>query len=409
MNLAVWMYGRKTATLGYDRRAISFAYTAEALSKFGLGRPLISVSMPTRNTRYRGNVPTFFFDGLLPEGDARETIAYDLGVEANDVLEMLGALGRDCAGALVVLPEGEQPEQARLPEPIGDAEIERRLQRLGIEPLGTDGKVRASLAGMQRKLLLSRAREGWGLPVDGAPSTHIVKPPHHDTRFPEMIANEALCLRTAHLLGVAAAHAFVRSFGSTPALVVERYDRTKPSEGEPVLRLHQEDMCQAAGVDGARLRKYEEGGGPSLVRCAEIIKAWSRDPQEQMMRLLDITAINMIVGNGDAHGKNISLLHDEAGRVELAPAYDIFSSLWYDAASTTPGMYVNGIRELTDIKPEDLIAEATRWGLSTERVTARVRELITNAADALAAAAAETQPPDELITFLTSRARALQF
>lgn len=155
-----------------------------------------------------------FFDGLLPEGEIRRMIAHDFGLDERDVFGLLEALGRDCAGALVLLPEGEQPLVQGLPEPVSEEEVARRLRELRFHPLGVDQRVRVSLAGMQEKLLLARRTAGgWGLPVDGAPSTHILKPAH--PLLPLSIPNEALCLRVARHLGMRAASTFSTRFSST--------------------------------------------------------------------------------------------------------------------------------------------------------------------------------------------------
>ena len=392
--------------LDRERHELTFAYTEEALVRIGFGVPLVSVSMTTRPRRYSGVAPHAFFNGLLPEGDAREMIAYDFGIDSSDVLAMLGILGRECAGALVILPAGESPNELGRPERIGEEEVAERLRRLGTHPLGVDGKVRASLAGMQRKLLLSRLDSGWGLPVNGAPSTHILKPPHYDTRFPHMIENEALCLRVALHLGLPVARVEVGAFDGIPVLIVERYDRSPPDDDGRVSRLHQEDFCQASSIDGARVRKYEDGGGPSLAQCATILSDWSHEP-DQVEQLLDLMTLNALVGNGDAHGKNLSLLHSAPGQMQLAPAYDVFSTVWYPDADTVPGMFVNGVRDTAAITRGDLIAEGVGWGLPADSAAARVERLAGHAEDAVSRAAGEIACPDELVDLLVSRARAL--
>lgn len=156
-------------------------------------------------------------------------LAYDFGLDERDVFALLEALGRDCAGALILLPEGEQPVVGGQPEPASDDEIARRLRELRFHPLGVDQRVRVSLAGMEEKLLLARSDGGWGLPVDGAPSTHILKPAH--PLLPLSIANEALCLRTASHLGMRVADVGIVEFSDVTALVVERYDRVHTPDG----------------------------------------------------------------------------------------------------------------------------------------------------------------------------------
>lgn len=400
-SLAVWMYGRQIGLLSRQRGALSFAYTAEAL-ELGVGTPLVSVSMPTRTRRYAGAVPTAFFDGLLPEGEARRLIAYDFNVAEHDVLGLLRAIGRDCAGALVIIPERETLAEEGLPEPIGDAEVADRIRNLRFAPLGIDQRVRVSLAGMQEKLLLSRVAGGWGLPVDGAPSTHIMKPAH--PLLADSIANEAFCMRVASHAGVLTADIGLCDFDGLRVLAVARYDRTAPNEQNRVVRLHQEDFCQAHGLDG--VRKYEERGGPSLRQCAATVDRWSAGPGE-LERLLDIVTVNVLVGNADAHAKNFSLLHDTGGQVRLAPAYDVMATVHYANVSRIPGMFVNGVRDIAQITRDDLIAEATTWGIDGDVAADRVEQLLRAAEGAIDRAATEVLPPDELVDAVAARVQAL--
>ena len=398
--LAVWMYGRRIGTLGRERRKLSFSYTREAL-QLGVGLPLLSVSMPTQARTYRHEVTSAFFEGLLPEGEAREIIAYDFGIRSSDVFALLSALGRDCAGALIVVPEEEAPSAEGLPESITDAEVAERLRNLRSAPLGVDQRVRVSLAGLQGKLLLSRLSNGWGLPIDGAPSTHIIKPPH--ASFEEMIPNEYLCMRFAHHLGLQVAEVETGEFNELPVLIIRRYDREDDNEGHRI-RIHQEDFCQAHALGAAR--KYEDKGGPSLRSCAEILKRWARGP-EQLYRLLDTASLNVLVGNADAHAKNLSLLHSRSGEITLAPAYDILSTAYYGNVSTTPGMFIDGVRNINAIHRDELVREATVWGLSEKVARERVEDIFAKAKMALEAATEETEPPQKLATSLRKRVRYL--
>lgn len=401
MNLAVWMYGKRIGLLSQRRGVLSFSYTADAL-ELGIGRPLVSTSMPVGREAYSGAVPKAFFGGLLPEGDARRMIAYDLGLEDQDVFGLLEALGRDCAGALVIIPEADALVDEGVPEPISDSEVAERIRNLRVAPLGVDQRVRVSLAGMQEKLLLARVGDGWGLPVDGAPSTHIIKPRH--PLLANLVANEALCMRVAHHLGVLAAAVEIHAFDDLEVLVVERYDRTPANGQELILRLHQEDFCQAHALDAER--KYEERRGLSFRQCAQLLERWSPRPEE-LARLLDVMVLNVLVGNADAHAKNLSLLHTPSGEVRLAPAYDVMSTIYYPDVSTTPGMFVNDVRDIAAITRGDLIGEAVGWGRTEESTAARVDELLAGAEEAIERAAHETSPPDELVDALLTRAHAL--
>lgn len=398
--LAVWMYGKRVGELSRQRGVLSFAYTPEAI-ELGALRPLLSVSMPTRSRPYVGDTPYAFFEGLLPEGESRKAIAYDFGVDESDALGLLRMIGRDCAGALIVIPNGETPEPEGVPEPITEAQVVERIRKLRISPLGVDERIRVSLAGMQDKLLLARLGDGWGLPVDGAPSTHIIKPAH--PHLADMIANEAFCMRVARHLGVACAEVEIGEFDGLRALVIERYDRLR--DKQHVIRLHQEDFCQAHALNS--VRKYESGGGPSLRSCAEILSRWSSAP-DQLERLLDISVLNVLVGNADAHAKNLSLLHSYDGQVRLAPAYDVLSTIWYEErVHVIPGMLVNGVQDIRSITVDDLVREAVAWGMPQGKAAGRVKQLLAGAGEAMKRAANEINPPSSLVAMLRKRARAL--
>ena len=402
-SLSVWMYGRHVATLTRARDRLSLAYTQEAQASYDVNTPLLSVSLPVGPQSFPHRKTYNFFDGLLPEGEVRRMLAYDLRLTVDDTFGLLRALGRDCAGALILLPEGETPPDpaSQKPIPLTEEELASRLRQLSVEPLGIDGKVRVSLAGVQQKMVLSRLPSGqWALPIHGLPSTHILK--RADSRFPDMVANEAFCLAVGRHLGLSVAEASLLEMPE-PILVVARYDRTIAPGGK-ISRIHQEDLTQALGIGSNA--KYEENGGPNLRAIARLLRDWTLGPTS-LDQLLDVTFLNMLVGNGDAHAKNLSLLHQESGAVSLAPAYDIMSTVFYPQADLRPGMYVNQKTSINDISPSDIIAEAKSWGLNQDRVTTRIAHLLDRLPAAIAAAASEvpTVPP-ELIALVNSKGRS---
>lgn len=395
--LAVWMYGERIGDLSLERERLAFAYTAEIATSRG-GSPVLSVGMPARPRPYRGGPVRAFFDGLLPEGEARRMIAYDLGLADDDVFALLAALGRDCAGALVIAPAGASPPSAGAPESIDDVGIAERLRRLHVEPLGVDERVRLSLAGVQEKLLLVRADDRWCLPVDGAPSTHILKRQH--ALLPDTVANEGFCMRLAAHAGLPVAAVFTASFDGVDVLCVERYDRVEEPASGGVIRVHQEDICQALGLPPQR--KYEEAGGPTLRDAALLLGRWSVDPGARD-HLLDLTVLNVAIGNADAHGKNLSLLHLPSGRVELAPAYDLMSTTHYPQVSSTPGMLIGGVRDIAAVTLPDILDEAGDWGLSATAARERARALLKRLPEAATRAAAEITPPPGLMDAILRR------
>ncbi|MGH9092775.1 MAG: HipA domain-containing protein, partial [Acidimicrobiales bacterium] len=356
--LAVWLYGVRAGTLAGGRRGLSFSFSEDAYRRWGLRSPVLSLSMPVSTRPYGDGAATPFFEGLLPEGQLRRTIAYDFRISETDTLGLLAEIGRDCAGALVVQPEadGAPPAPAQPAAPIGSDEVAARIARLPTFPLGVDQRVRVSLPGMQNKLLLTRSGTGWALPT-GAPSTHILKPAV--SQLPGSVENEHFCMRLAGRVGLRAATTEVERFAGNPVLVVERFDRVVQRSGG-VRRVHQEDAAQALAVQPAM--KYEEPGGPSLRRVAMLLDEW-RVPAGQLLELLRQVTFCVAVGDADHHAKNISILHHEDGRIGLTPLYDVMCTRHYPSVTTTPGMFVNGKRHIDQIRADDLVAEGTAWGL----------------------------------------------
>jgi serine/threonine-protein kinase HipA len=401
--LVVWMHGQPVAELSRLRGRLSMVYTEAAREGFPTNTPLLSVSLPLSSGSIPHDRVLPFFEGLLPEGEARRMLAYDFRLQEDDVFGLLARLGRDCAGALVLLPAGEHPigPVETAPHVLSMQQVTRRLQDLSLAPLGVDEQVRISLAGVQQKMVLSYLNTGdWALPVDGRPSTHILK--RGDPRFPEMVANEAFCLAIGRHVGMNVVQSGLLDCPE-PILVVTRYDRTATPDGR-IFRIHQEDLTQAFGLRATH--KYEERGGPSLRAIARLLR--ERSPGTACREhLLDITMLNMVVGNGDAHAKNFSLLHPEPGVVKLAPAYDILSTLHYPQADVRPGMDVNGKRSLLEISAHDVIEEAMSWGLREQRIRERVLEILGRFPQAIERAASEVpSAPDTLIARVSARSRA---
>ncbi|MHB1711531.1 MAG: HipA domain-containing protein [Acidimicrobiales bacterium] len=377
MELDVWLHGRHVATLFEQRRQMTMRYTEATGPR---GAPLVSMAMPVATTRFPDRIARAFFHGLLPEGEARRMLAYDFGLDVSNDMGLLAQLGKDCAGALVVQPAGDAPPLAatiRGGDVVDGPEIARRLAQLPVHPLGVDGRIRVSLAGVQSKLLLARRPDGtWSLPSEGVISTHIVKPAHRD--LPDSVANEAFCMNLAGRAGLAAAPTTIGSFGGVEVLVSQRYDRQVDGNGMTE-RVHQEDACQALSVlTVVPEHKYETFGGPSLAGVAGLLEQWGDISAKE--DLLGQVAFHVVVGNADAHGKNVSFLHREDGTVELAPLYDVMSTVYYSEAGRpmdpTPGLLVNGNRNIEQVTVGDIIDEAGRWGMRDRTARSVVDSLL---------------------------------
>ena len=402
--LSVWLYGARVAVIGRERDRLRLTYSEEALTTYPLGTPLLSLSLPVSSRRYTHGVVRPFLDGLLPEGTSRRAIAYDLHVNASDTYGLIRLLGRDCAGAMVIQPSGDlAPPLASTTtaEPLSTEDINELVRNLKSAPLGVGGRVRISLAGVQDKLVLTRMRDGnWGRPVDATPSTHILKP--EIAAFPDTVQNEAFCMRVAKHLGLNVASVDTTQIGGHALLVVERYDRVIGADGT-VRRIHQEDFCQATGV--APEQKYQEDGGPSLSRIAGILR--DLGPPGSLERLLEAVTLNVLIGNGDAHGKNFSLLHADHGALTLAPLYDLMCTLYY--GDDRLAMYIDTVHQTNQVTAARIVNEATQWGMSQKRATDVVVELLKKVPAALGLARDETPGvPAKLVAVIKRQLKQLQ-
>lgn len=398
-DLAIWLNGMRIAILERCGGRIRMTYTPEALERFDLGAPLLSLSLPLVAETYPQGVVRAFLDGLLPEGEPRRIIAREAGIRENDTFSLLRAFGRDCAGALVIQPAEEPapaPPSTTTAERLTEEQIAGLVANLRSAPLGAGGRVRISLAGVQEKLLLTRMPDGsWGRPVDGTPSTHILKP--EIAAYPMTVENEAFCMRFAKHLGLEVASVETTRVSGRSLIVVERYDRIVREDGS-VERLHQEDFCQAMGTPPDR--KYEGEGGPSLRRIAGILQTAARPGSEEA--LLRATTLNALIGNGDAHAKNFSLMHRPSGEMHLAPLYDLISTLHY--GDDRLAMRIDGLSRLDRVTARCIISEAEAWSISRTRASEIVAELLGRAPAAIAKARAETEGlPPEIPTLVERR------
>jgi serine/threonine-protein kinase HipA len=401
--LAVWLYGSRVAHIERDRGGRPLlAYTADARSTYEAGTPLLSLTVPVRPERFAHGVVRAFLDGLLPEGDTRRALAHDLRLRADDTFGLIKNLGRDCAGAIVIQPSDESappPTTTLAAEPINDEELAELIGNLRTAPLGAGGRVRVSLAGVQEKLLLTRLPGGaWGRPVDGTPSTHILKPEIRG--FPQTVANEAFCMRFARHLGLQVADVEILTLKSRALIVVSRYDRTVDPHGH-VERIHQEDFCQATGNPPEK--KYQDQGGPSLRTIARLLG--TVDP-DSLATLLQAVTLHVLVGNGDAHAKNYSLLHEPSGALRLAPLYDVMSTLVYD--DDRLAMDIDHVSRTDQVTLERIVNEAASWGIARTRATDIVNGLLEKVPDAVEEAQSETLGlPDSIPSMLRAQLKRL--
>jgi len=361
-----------------DGGQMVFDYAASWLQKPG-ATPL-SHSLPLREKRFTRKECRGYFAGVLPEESKRAIIARNLGISERNDYSMLERIGGECAGAVTFLPAGDPlPARDDHYRALSSPELAGILRELPRRPLlaGETG-IRLSLAGAQDKIAVRVEGDAVSLPLDGAPSTHILKPAVE--RFAGVVFNEAYCMKLAAAVGLPVAKTEIRRVEDVEYLLVERYDRTHQlgSEGTPVLeRLHQEDLCQALGIVSEN--KYQKEGGPSLKQCFALLREVSSAPVLDLARLLDAVIFNYLVGNNDAHGKNFSLLYRGVGtaniETRLAPLYDVVSTRYYPELTRELAMKIGGeysSDRLTKTNFEQLAEDA---GLAKPLVRRRVPEL----------------------------------
>jgi serine/threonine-protein kinase HipA len=361
-----------------DGGQMVFDYAASWLQK-PEATPL-SHSLPRREKRFTRKECRGYFAGVLPEESKRAIIARNLGISERNDYSMLERIGGECAGAVTFLPAGDPlPARDDHYRALSSPELAGILRELPRRPLlaGETG-IRLSLAGAQDKIAVRVEGDAVSLPLDGAPSTHILKPAVE--RFAGVVFNEAYCMKLAAAVGLPVAKTEIRRVEDVEYLLVERYDRThrQNSEGAPVLeRLHQEDFCQALGIVSEN--KYQKEGGPSLKQCFALLREVSSAPVLDLARLLDAVIFNYLVGNNDAHGKNFSLLYRGVGtaniETRLAPLYDVVSTHYYPELTRELAMKIGGeysSDRLTKTNFEQLAEDA---GLAKPLVRRRVPEL----------------------------------
>jgi len=404
-----------------DERRVQLRVRAEIVSRAD-GTPEISLSLPVRAAPYDQPALLPFFDGLLPEGLVRQALATRFRLDSADVFGLLREIGRDCAGALSLVPEGADLDPARPDgvEWLDEAALADRVANLATRPFADapDEGIRISLAGAQNKMAVVIDEGRIGLPRGATPSTHILKPASVERRsrreqrlkYPALVANEAFCMILARHAGLRVAPVSVRRIDNDPALLVERYDRI--ISGGQVSRVHQEDFCQALGVLPSR--KYEAGGGPALADLLALLRRASVDVLSDQPELLDRIAFNYVIGNEDAHAKNFSLLHGTAG-TRLAPAYDLLSTFVYPDLKKEMAVAINGMYDSRALKPIHWKKAFEQLGVSERLYGQRFAALAERVEHAIPQARADLQEwhlgngtLDQLVALISRRAQALK-
>lgn len=315
-----------------------------------------------------------FFANLLPEANARTHVVRDLKISDSE-FELLKAIGGECAGALSIIPQTLPPDTKPFYQQLSKAEFKKILLRRGdLASLTSEkNRPRLSLAGAQDKCAIFFDGHDYFLPHGSAPSTHIIK--FEVTDYRHIPAYEYILTELAKTIHLPVVNCEFKKMDRHCFLFIERYDRI--FQDEQIKRLHQEDFCQAIGIDYAR--KYQQEGGPSFYDCYQLIKSVSSNPMIDSENALKWQIFNVLAGNSDGHAKNLSLIYDQTQQARLAPFYDLVCTRAIERIDTRLALSVGG-----EFNPDNIYPD--HWGLFAETCnisTSYLQKLILNIAETL--------------------------
>ena len=362
--LEVWLLNQRAGTLWLKDGELQFQYSALWLEQ--LQAIALSQSLPLQAEAFGDRACRPFFAGLLPEGQLRQRIAQQCQISRSNDFGLLVVIGGDCAGA-VSLVVGDQVAAPDAVEWLEQDQLIALLDDLPQRPMlaQRDG-LRLSLAGAQDKLPVVLDGARIGLPLGSTASTHILKPAI--AAVEGSVINEAFCMALGQAMGLQVADTEILAAGDRQVLLVGRYDRRR-GEGERWLRLHQEDFCQALGIQPEL--KYQNEGGPDLNACFGLLRRATRPSAPQVIRLLDAVAFNALIGNHDAHAKNFSLLYTERTPT-LAPLYDLLCTAVYPTLTAKMAMKLGSKYRFSEVQSRHWEKFAEAAGLSWAQTRKRV-------------------------------------
>jgi serine/threonine-protein kinase HipA len=361
-----------------ENAGVSFIYKDAFLSDEN-ATP-VSLSMPLRIEAYGDVIARAFFDNLLQErSELLESIRVREGIERDDIVGLLVHLGKDCAGAVSVLPQGSPP--TKVPGHFSNdyeiisfervAEIVNSLHVNNVFPKEMQDP--SPLAGVQNKFAVTVLPDGnfaFPKPGNGAPTTHIIKVPKHN--HPNDAKQEAAALILSKAVGIETIDAEIRDFKGVEVLMVKRFDRALNAEGN-VVRLHQEDFAQAMGLP--RQLKYERDGivGRSFnAKAVRRVLEYTVDPALSITTFIKTTFFDLLIGNVDAHAKNHALLYNYAGKPTLSPRYDLLPTRLDDQFTDELPYRIGNAGKLNELRLEDIHKFLVDLGLDSLRGRQRV-------------------------------------
>jgi serine/threonine-protein kinase HipA len=401
--LDLWMNGLPVGYWESARGAETLTYRDEWLND-PQGRPL-SLSLPFTpgNQTYRGQLVADYFDNLLPDSEPiRRRIATRYQTGGTAPFQLLAHLGRDCVGALQMLPPDETPADLMSirGRPLTESEIARLLRdttsTAGLGQHAPVDDLRLSIAGAQEKTALLYHGNQWLLPEGSTPTTHIFKLPlgrvgNMQADMRTSVENEWLCSKIVMSYGLPIAECEIALFEDQKVLIVERFDRRLSSDASWILRLPQEDMCQASGTPA--LQKYEADGGPGIEAISEVLSGSERAARDRR-NFFKTQMLFWLLAATDGHAKNFSIAHLSGNRYASTPLYDVLSAHPIIGRGANHlalqkvklAMAVQSKERhylLNHIQRRHWIAQGQRIGFSADDVEEIISELTTRTKDAI--------------------------
>lgn len=333
---------------------LDFAYSDTAESP-------ISIAMPIQHEKYHNNVVKPFFENLLPEGDLLKAIASAYRVSENNPFSLLEVIGEDCAGA-ISLSKKMISDTLSLAKHLSANEFSQLLEKNSNSKIYYQKEMRLSLAGAQNKTTIIINENEYYIPNNTHPSTHIIK--YDNKNYADILINEYFVTSLARLIKLPTSMINLNTLNQLKYLQIQRYDRL--CNGTTVSRIHQEDFCQILSILSSN--KYQSEGGVGLSKIVSILREYSKVYASDVVLLAKVVVFNLLIGNCDYHGKNLSMLHLGNNLYQLSPFYDLVSTIVYPNISRKNAMSINKKYAIDDINKNDIIKELNSWGIKGEQI-----------------------------------------
>jgi len=383
-SLNLWMNGQFVGTWSINKGKHHLQYANEWVTS-PHGR-MVSLSLPFQpgNQPISGEVVENFFDNLLPDNqDIRRRIQSNYHTRNVSAFELLNEIGRDCVGAIQLLPEGMEPTDWKQinARPLTEQKIEKHLNDATSTALPSEeqDEFRISIAGAQEKTALLWHNNQWNLPLGSTPTSHIMKLPlglvgNMRADMSTSVENEWLCSMIMRAYKIPTASCEIMHFGGSKALVVQRFDRRLAGHENSLLRLPQEDMCQALGFPPSQ--RYENDGGPGMANILELLRGSSQAPLDRI-NFYKAQILFWMLAAVDGHAKNFSIFLEASGTYRMTPLYDVLSAWpiigksanhlnWHEAKLAMAFHSKNAHYKLEGIVPRHFVSAANKLGLGGE-------------------------------------------